>query len=40
VYARLPAFGHQQPHWTVPEGVMAEIDATADTIQLLESPVL
>jgi muramoyltetrapeptide carboxypeptidase len=32
--------GHQQPQWTVPEGVQAEIDATAGTIQLLEAPVL
>jgi muramoyltetrapeptide carboxypeptidase len=31
--------GHQQPQWTLPEGVAVEIDATAGTIRLLESPV-
>ena len=31
--------GHGQPQWTVPEGAEVEIDATAGTIQLLESPV-
>jgi muramoyltetrapeptide carboxypeptidase len=30
--------GHAQPQWTLPEGVEVEIDATAGTIQLLESP--
>lgn len=32
--------GHQQPQWTLPEGVGVEIDATAGTIRLLESPVV
>jgi muramoyltetrapeptide carboxypeptidase len=31
--------GHQQPQWTLPEGAQVEIDATAGTIRLLESPV-
>jgi len=31
--------GHQQPQWTLPEGVEVEIDASAGTIRLLESPV-
>jgi muramoyltetrapeptide carboxypeptidase len=31
--------GHGQPQWTLPEGAEVEIDATAGTIQLLESPV-
>jgi muramoyltetrapeptide carboxypeptidase len=31
--------GHAQPQWTVPEGAEVEIDATAATIKLLESPV-
>ena len=31
--------GHGQPQWTLPEGVQVEIDATAGTIQLLETPV-
>jgi muramoyltetrapeptide carboxypeptidase len=31
--------GHQQPQWTLPEGVEVEIDATAGTIRLMESPV-
>lgn len=31
--------GHAQPQWTLPEGAQVEIDATADTIALLESPV-
>jgi muramoyltetrapeptide carboxypeptidase len=31
--------GHQHPQWTLPEGPEAEIDATAGTIRLLESPV-
>ena len=31
--------GHAQPQWTVPEGVMVEIDASAATMTLLESPV-
>jgi muramoyltetrapeptide carboxypeptidase len=31
--------GHGQPQWTVPEGAEVEIDATAGTMQLLESPV-
>jgi len=31
--------GHGQPQWTLPLGVEAEIDATAGTITLLESPV-
>src|SRR4051794_14145708 len=32
--------GHAQPQWTVPEGAQVEIDATAATITLLESPVI
>jgi muramoyltetrapeptide carboxypeptidase len=32
--------GHQQPQWTLPEGVEVEIDATAGTIRLMESPVV
>lgn len=32
--------GHAQPQWTLPEGAQVEIDATAGTITLLESPVL
>jgi muramoyltetrapeptide carboxypeptidase len=32
--------GHQQPQWTLPEGIPVEIDADAATIRLLESPVL
>jgi muramoyltetrapeptide carboxypeptidase len=32
--------GHQQPQWTLPEGVEVEIDAAAGTIRLLESPVV
>jgi muramoyltetrapeptide carboxypeptidase len=31
--------GHQQPQWTLPEGVQVEIDAESGTIRLLESPV-
>ena len=31
--------GHAQPQWTLPEGAQVEIDATAATIRLLESPV-
>ena len=31
--------GHQQPQWTLPEGLPVEIDATAGTIRLLEPPV-
>jgi muramoyltetrapeptide carboxypeptidase len=31
--------GHQQPQWTLPEGIQVEIDATAGTISELESPV-
>jgi muramoyltetrapeptide carboxypeptidase len=31
--------GHQQPQWTLPEGLDVEIDATAGTIRLTESPV-
>jgi muramoyltetrapeptide carboxypeptidase len=31
--------GHAQPQWTLPEGAQVEIDATAGTIALLESPV-
>jgi muramoyltetrapeptide carboxypeptidase len=31
--------GHAQPQWTLPEGAHVEIDATAATITLLESPV-
>jgi muramoyltetrapeptide carboxypeptidase len=31
--------GHQQPQWTLPEGIQVEIDATAGTIKELESPV-
>jgi len=31
--------GHQQPQWTLPEGVQVEIDADAGTIKLLEAPV-
>jgi len=31
--------GHGQPQWTVPEGAQVEIDATAGTVRLLESPV-
>jgi muramoyltetrapeptide carboxypeptidase len=31
--------GHQQPQWTLPEGVQVEIDAEAGTIRLLEPPV-
>ena len=31
--------GHAQPQWTLPEGAQVEIDATAATITLLESPV-
>ncbi len=32
--------GHQQPQWTLPEGIQVEIDATAGTITELESPVV
>jgi muramoyltetrapeptide carboxypeptidase len=32
--------GHSQPQWTLPEGAQVEIDATAGTLTLLESPVL
>jgi muramoyltetrapeptide carboxypeptidase len=32
--------GHAQPQWTLPEGINAEIDATAGTITLLERPVV
>jgi muramoyltetrapeptide carboxypeptidase len=32
--------GHQQPQWTLPEGVEVEIDATAGTIQLMEAAVV
>ena len=31
--------GHQQPQWTLPEGLQVEIDADQGTIRLLESPV-
>jgi muramoyltetrapeptide carboxypeptidase len=31
--------GHQQPQWTLPEGIEAEIDATAGTIRLMEPAV-
>ena len=31
--------GHQQPQWTLPEGLEVEIDATAGTIRLTEAPV-
>jgi muramoyltetrapeptide carboxypeptidase len=31
--------GHQQPQWTLPEGLDVEIDATAGTIRLTEAPV-
>ncbi len=31
--------GHAQPQWTLPEGAQVEIDATAGTVQLLETPV-
>ena len=31
--------GHEQPQWTLPEGVEVEIDASAGTIALLEPPV-
>jgi muramoyltetrapeptide carboxypeptidase len=31
--------GHQQPQWTLPEGLDVEIDATAGTIRLAEAPV-
>ena len=31
--------GHQQPQWTLPEGLQVEIDADSGTIRLLESPV-
>ena len=31
--------GHAQPQWTLPEGALAEIDATAATMTLLEAPV-
>lgn len=31
--------GHQQPQWTLPEGIQVEIDSTAGTITELESPV-
>ena len=31
--------GHLPEKWTVPEGIMAEVDADKGTIQLLESPV-
>lgn len=31
--------GHAQPQWTLPEGAQVEIDASAATIRLLESPV-
>ena len=42
---RVPAWqgamiGHQQPQWTLPEGVQVEMDADAGTITLLESPVV
>jgi muramoyltetrapeptide carboxypeptidase len=32
--------GHAQPQWTLPEGAQVQIDATAGTITLLESPVI
>lgn len=32
--------GHQQPQWTLPEGIQVEIDAAAGTITELESPVV
>ena len=32
--------GHQQPQWTLPEGLQVEIDSVAGTITLLEPPVL
>lgn len=32
--------GHQQPQWTLPEGLQVEIDSVAGTIALLEAPVL
>jgi muramoyltetrapeptide carboxypeptidase len=32
--------GHAQPQWTLPEGAQVEIDASAATITLLESPVV
>jgi muramoyltetrapeptide carboxypeptidase len=32
--------GHQQPQWTLPEGLEVEIDATVGTIRLMESPVV
>ena len=32
--------GHQQPQWTLPEGVEVEIDAAPGTIRLVESPVI
>jgi muramoyltetrapeptide carboxypeptidase len=32
--------GHIPEKWTVPEGIMAEVDADKGTIQLLESPVV
>jgi muramoyltetrapeptide carboxypeptidase len=32
--------GHGQPQWTVAEGAEVEIDSSAGTIQLLESPVV
>ena len=32
--------GHQQPQWTLPEGVQVEIDSVAGTIALLEVPVV
>jgi muramoyltetrapeptide carboxypeptidase len=31
--------GHQQPQWTLPEGLQVEIDADAGTITLLDAPV-
>jgi muramoyltetrapeptide carboxypeptidase len=31
--------GHQQPQWTLPEGVLVEIDADAGTIRMLEAAV-
>ena len=31
--------GHQQPQWTLPEGVQVEIDADQGTIRMLEPAV-
>jgi muramoyltetrapeptide carboxypeptidase len=31
--------GHQQPQWTLPEGVQVEIDADPGTIRMLEAAV-